>query len=383
MELIMYAISYIEINTCCIIILLLIFKRLWRGLDKSLTSVTLSEMIISAIIYVLFDMVCGLQQDQAIHLSRTMSSIVNVGFFWSSFSLTHLSFSYAECELGRKWVNDKKKRVISQIPALILSAMTLATLKWKFFFYIDEAGLYQKGAYYPVIIILVYGYIIMIGIRVATMYPQKRYYALRDQMKMVSSFVVIPLITGAIQTFCTGISIVCFGITISIIQVFAQFLENRITMDPLTQINNRTKAIQYLENHLENRQKNREKDLYFLMMDVNDFKKINDTYGHVEGDRALVMMADVLKKSMTCYQGILARYGGDEFCIAGEFTEAEKDSLCADIFRNLKETNALMKKPYSIEMCMGCAKLTDDIEILLDFINKADQNLYRQKHMRV
>lgn len=42
-----------------------------------------------------------------------------------------------------------------------------------------------------------------------------------------------------------------------------------------------------------------------------------------------------------------------------------------------------MKKPYNIELCMGCAKLTDDIKMLLDFINKADQDLYRKKHARV
>ena len=62
MEFIMYAISYIEINTCCMIILLLILHRHLRGLDKSLAA------------------------------------------------NTFLSFSYAECELGRRWVNDKRKR---------------------------------------------------------------------------------------------------------------------------------------------------------------------------------------------------------------------------------------------------------------------------------
>lgn len=379
MEHIMYAISYIEINTCCMIILLLIFRRHIRGLDKSFASNTFSGLIISAITYVLLDMICGLQQNQIIHLSKALSSIMNVAFFWSSFSLTHLSFAFAECELGRKWVNDKRKRVISQIPAILLSVMTLGTLKWKYFFYIDEAGLYHKGTYYPFIIVLVYGYIIMIGVRVLTMYPQKRYYTLRGQMKMVSSFVVIPLIAGVIQTFYTGISIVCFGITISMIQVFTQFLENKITTDSLTQINNRTKAVQYLETHIENRQRIKGKDLYFMMMDLNDFKKINDTYGHVEGDKALINMAEVLKKSMMNYQGILARYGGDEFCIAGEFTEKEKDELCASIFENLKEANRNLDKPYNIEMCMGCAKLTDDIKILLDFINKADKDLYQHK----
>ena len=379
MELFMYAISYIEINTCCLIILALILKRHIRGLDKRMEANTFSGLIISTMIYVLLDMICGLQQNQAFHLSRAVSGAVNVAFFWSSFSLTHLAFAFAECELERDWVHDKRKRIISQIPAILLAIMTLGTLKYKYFFYIDEAGLYQKGLWYPVIIVLVYVYVIMIGVRVIWMYPQKRYYALRGQMKMVSSFVVIPLTAGIIQVFYPGISIVCFGITISMMQVFSQFLENKITTDSLTQINNRTKAIQYLENRMENRGKIKEKSLYFIMMDLNDFKKINDTYGHVEGDKALMTMAEVLKNTMTKYPGILARYGGDEFCIAGEFSEEEKDQLCAELVQNLEEENKISDKPYDIKMAVGCAKLTDDITMLLDLINKADKDLYEHK----
>ena len=379
----MYAISYIEINICCLIIMVVILQRHRRSLDKSLTSNTLTELLISAMVYVFFDMICGLQQNHVLHLSQASSTFVNSAFYISSFSVTHLAFAFSECELERPWVKDEKKRNISLIPALLLTIMTLCTLKWKFFFYVDKNGMYQKGPWYAAAIFLVYGYIIMIGIRVIWMFPQKKYYALRGKMIMVSSFVLFPIMAGIIQVFFPGVSIVCFGLTISMIQVFSKFLENRITMDALTQINNRTKLMQYLEQHLENRPKMGGKQLYFIMMDLNDFKMINDTYGHVEGDSALVIVAEVLKHSMLTHQGILARYGGDEFCIAGEFTEDEKEHLCNDIFETLKMANKNSGRVYEIKMCMGCAELTDDIKTIPDLIGRADAALYSEKRKKI
>ena len=158
------------------------------------------------------------------------------------------------------------------------------------------------------------------------MFPQKKYYALRGKLEMIFGMVVFPVIAGVLQMFFTEISIICFGLTLGIIQVFTAFLTNRITMDELTQINNRTKLMQYLEGYMERHTEGEETDLHFLMIDLDDFKWINDTYGHVEGDRALIRIAGVLKKTLAGHAGILARYGGDEFCIAGEMLreEAEK-----------------------------------------------------------
>ena len=49
-------------------------------------------------------------------------------------------------------------------------------------------------------------------------------------------------------------------------------------------------------------------------MDIDDFKQINDSMGHLEGDRALIQFANVLKLTADSYNSLIARYGGDEFC---------------------------------------------------------------------
>lgn len=375
----MYAISYLELNTCCLIIMALIMHRQIQSSDKRMTSKTFIELLVSAMIYVFLDMICGFQQNKVIHLSVTVSSILNVAFFMSSYVLTYLAYVFTECELGKIWILEPKKKALSLVPAALLSIMTIATLKWHFFFYIDTSGVYQKGALYMILLPFVYIYILLIAFRIVIMYPQKKYYAFRGKLEMVAGVVIFPLIAGVLQAFFAGISIVCFGLTLGIIQVFTAFLTNRITMDELTQINNRTKLMQYLENYIESHEAQEKTDLRFLMIDLDDFKNINDTYGHLEGDKALIRTASVLKRTMSGHPGILARYGGDEFCIAGEMEEQDVEKLIENLYKNLNVINAKAHCPYDIGMSVGCAQFTKEVHTIPDLINRADEDLYQRK----
>lgn len=378
----MYAISYLELNICCLIIMMLILHKQVRGLDKRLTSQTFTELIVSAMVYIFLDMIYGLQQNAVIHLPVTVSKIVNVMMFVSLYSLTHLVFAFMECELGRTWVEDSKKRQLSLIPALILTIMTICSLKWHFFFYVDAEGIFQRGAFYGVIIPFVYIYIFLVTLRIFTMFPQKKYYALRGKLEMIFGMVVFPVIAGILQMFFTEISIICFGLTLGIIQVFTAFLTNRITMDELTQINNRTKLMQYLEGYMERHTEGEETDLHFLMIDLDDFKRINDTYGHVEGDRALIRIARVLKKTLAGQAGILARYGGDEFCIAGEMLREEAEHLIKNLYENLEKANKQAACPYDIGMSVGCAQFTKEVRTIPDLVSSADEDMYLRKEQK-
>ena len=85
------------------------------------------------------------------------------------------------------------------------------------------------------------------------------------------------------------------------------------TVDPVTGLFNR----RYFETRIEaevQRARRQQQDLALLMVDIDDFKRINDTFGHLEGDRALRDVADLLRRGVRIFD-VCARYGGEEFAI--------------------------------------------------------------------
>ena len=87
------------------------------------------------------------------------------------------------------------------------------------------------------------------------------------------------------------------------------------------------------------------------IMDINGFKKINDTYGHYEGDRALIETANILKKAIGGTPMFLARYGGDEFAILGFLKDMnEAEGLKKKIQRYFADSNVDVSRIYDITM---------------------------------
>ena len=141
-----------------------------------------------------------------------------------------------------------------------------------------------------------------------------------------------------------------------------------------------------LETYLEDRIKIYEhgqrglNSLYLIMMDVNHFKRINDNYGHPEGDRALRTVSDVLKEIADNYAGdiIFARFGGDEFCAVFEAkSEHAVKQLCALIKKTLVDKSEHLK--YRLGISAGYAEYTGKGMRLGLLYEEADKALYEDK----
>ena len=190
----------------------------------------------------------------------------------------------------------------------------------------------------------------------------------------------LPILAGTLlQLWLPGRGLLCTGLTLSLIEVYVVIQQNKITVDALTGISNRAVLLRYLESELPYYRRHPNKSLYFLMMDLDRFKHINDEYGHLEGDAALVLLARTLKKVCANYNCVLARYGGDEFCIACGCDIVGVRTLIASIKRELIAANEASGKPYQIEISIGCAKLKPEIATVHDLIDKADQEMYLLK----
>jgi diguanylate cyclase (GGDEF)-like protein len=119
--------------------------------------------------------------------------------------------------------------------------------------------------------------------------------------------------------------------------------------------------------------------LLLLFCDVDNLKKINDTYGHHEGDLALIRAADALEQSFRS-SDILSRLGGDEFVVlASEASTTTQEVLLRRLEKNLKKLNANESR-YELSLSVGVARFDPKRAISLgELMAQADEAMYEQK----
>ncbi|APC21387.1 sensor domain-containing diguanylate cyclase [Pseudomonas protegens] len=146
------------------------------------------------------------------------------------------------------------------------------------------------------------------------------------------------------------------------------------SMDELTLLSNR-RGFEALARHALGVCKRLEKPATLLFFDLNDFKQINDTYGHAEGDGALKTFADVLRIAFR-ESDVIGRLGGDEFvALLTAADHVETSAIMARLQEILDERNATLKRGYDIRFSVGQIEYDagrhPDIEALLADADKA------------
>mgnify|MGYP001605582465 CR=1 FL=1 len=152
--------------------------------------------------------------------------------------------------------------------------------------------------------------------------------------------------------------------------------------DELTGLRNRRGFTFLAEQQLKLAQRTK-KGLLLFFMDVDEMKYINDTFGHKEGDRALMRMAEVLKETFR-QSDVLARMGGDEFAVlAIEASRGNAKMLEARLKENLKKSNQGKNIPAKLSLSVGAAYFDPEKSSTLeDLIAQADQAMYQSKRNR-
>lgn len=148
------------------------------------------------------------------------------------------------------------------------------------------------------------------------------------------------------------------------------------TTDPLTKVANRLKFDTILKQQIElaKRYKN---TFCMIMLDVDNFKKINDTYGHPTGDQVLVTLADTLRSSVR-KSDTVARWGGEEFVIILPHTEMETGEKIAEKLR--KKVASIRKKGLPAYTCSFGVSEYDPSQTQETFLHDVDTKLYRAKN---
>ncbi|MBD3415309.1 MAG: diguanylate cyclase [Candidatus Aminicenantes bacterium] len=151
--------------------------------------------------------------------------------------------------------------------------------------------------------------------------------------------------------------------------------------DPLTGAFNKRYLMERLEEEMSHAQRH-QVPLSLVMVDIDRFKEINDTYGHLVGDHVLIRLAEGIK-SICRRADIFARYGGEEFCLILRNTDEKGASVHAERIRELIQNKSIDTEGNKIKitLSLGVASLSDKTEYKnhKQFIQAADRCLYHSK----
>ena len=251
---------------------------------------------------------------------------VMIGYLWAKFIMVHMNIPFSDI-----------RRNIYRTIGLISIVLLVINIFYPLVFSVSD-GRYQRGFAYIIFLIFADFYIL------DSFYLYVKRVKKNGSLKLFPVHIfLIPVILGVvIQAFFVEIAITWTSIAISVAGIMTALKNEIIFTDCLTGLYNRV----YLE-FLHKRACNK-KDCWVsgIMIDLNGFKQINDNYGHAEGDLALCIVADLLRKSFSEY-GVVTRYAGDEFVIMLNTTD---DQLIQKIIKSAKKNfvteNEKSDKPY-------------------------------------
>ena len=377
----MEAILYSEIYLFCIIIVWLC--KYWSDQRSSNSAserwlhTALVGFLISFISNFLFTLVSRVLPASPVtrHASWLFKTAYHVMLCFGVFAWC----GYADTECRGTLFTTRKRVMLSAIPLGLMVALVISNLWTHSLFTITEGG-YVRGKLFQLEMGLLVAITTVFSVKLLLHARSETDPIKRGHMKLVSSFPLCLLIAWLLTLAGESFPIISVAITIELLCLYMGTSTQQISMDKLTQVNNRQNLLSFLEykcvNHSEK--------LFLFMMDLDYFKTINDTYGHLEGDDALIRASKALKMSCGDHfrrRPYIARYGGDEFIVVIESTKQEADLLLENIHSNLKKLNDEANKPYNLAFSIGVAEYHPGMDANA-LIEAADSELYKIKRAR-
>lgn len=370
---------YLQTNLFCIIILLLILNKLKN--KSKYSTIIYKKMLICFILFCLSDIISIVFRETNYNYSNIILYLSNSLYLYLPLLIGYYWFKYIYLNLDQKKYENKKVRVLLSLPTIIGIILLISNVFTHNLFVINSNNTYERGKIYYIYAICTWLYIIVSTIKAIIVYLKSNNIYIKERTFPLCLFIVAPAITSIIQNMFYGLSVTQIGFTISSLLIYLCYLDEQISIDNLTKINNRTKFNEYIQNKFDN---TKNEDIISLMfIDVDNFKAINDTYGHLVGDETLISIAGILKKSCNDYSKdlFLARYGGDEFVIISSLDIKELQKFEKTIQDNLNAYNKKNKNKLSISIGYT-SNVKANYKSISHLIDIADDIMYQTKRKK-
>ncbi|MBO6242812.1 MAG: GGDEF domain-containing protein [Butyrivibrio sp.] len=376
-----YVFYYVEAHLACLFLLSIILYKIAKGVNKDLSTVYLGDIVFVTMLYFLAEIFWALVDGNVINSTKPLLYLSNI-FTYLLVSLdAYLWFILSETLQKGKIVEKDIAKLLISIPVWISGILCISAYRTGLVFYVDENNVLVGGKLYVILIIVPFGYLIASSVKAFYRALDKDRYADRGMYFMIGVFPAMPIILGIMQALYWRVPFVCYGMVAAVFYVYVTQMEGLISLDPLTQINNKNQMYRYLAKKM--REEDPGMSLFILLIDIDHFRTVNETYGHLEGDNALVRVADAIKDACQGPRSrfFVSRYGGDEFIVVAEMSyRAEATWLADQIKNNIKRITQNYGTNYDLSVSVGIAQYDYNSPISLQaFIARADSDLYKQK----
>ncbi len=379
--------SYIGFDLFCAFIMGVLFHTTFRYTDHGDKRLYLLNALASVFICCIADVFWILTFNGVI-LPRTVfsryASNVVVYFFMIFCAYAICRYLLSIWETVHPRFTSKKRFLI--IPYSIFALIILSTPWTHLILSISEDCSFSPGIFYIPLMILFFGSVIFLGFASFIFFLRTQNDFAREQFFQVALYTVPVIIGGYIKVRYWTIPGFAIGFTIATLIIYIFQMRDLISQDALTGLMNRRQGERFFVEQIKrfNEDAHSTMDcLYLFMMDLNKFKSINDTYGHTEGDRALIATADVLKEACSHIRRrcVMSRFGGDEFVIGVIFTPEEAHLLSEKISRLIDEKNEEINAPYKISISIGFTYYKKEFGNFTTFLAHADKLMYEMKEI--
>lgn len=376
-----YFVFYTEASLICVIILstILLTDRMYN--TKQEKQVWFGRAIVTFMLYFISDAFWAAMLSGEFTVKRSYIVLVNLSNYILLGLMAYGLFMFIAASEKMPFRKDAVKRRLIFLPVIISTlAISIAYVKNPLFWVNEQNEL--NNLYFPLMIVVPSIYL-WAGFGLSVRYAVKSVSKMdKRRFLAIGSIPVIVMAFGMIQVVALNAPTFCFGCTVMWLFYYLENMQTMISIDDLTHLNNRGQINRYLEQiHY-----NKDIRVIIMMIDINKFKTINDTYGHAEGDRALVIVSEALRQ--TCEQikasVFLGRYGGDEFTIV--IKNPEEDimpeqlvSLIRSILTQKKTENQL---PYDLNVSIGYDLIRGSDDDANECLKRADKNLYIDKQRK-
>ncbi len=376
--------GYVLANIACIVFLSIVLFTLEKGIDKQVSTLFLAGIMMLLMGYFASDSVWILFECGILQCSKTVMYIITIIPYVCLLTTAWFWYIYCEIVQGNTDIVMPPKFFMSAVPFSAAIIILIIGIFTDYLFIIADTGYLEYGFLYAVLLTVPFGYLLFSSIKAFfRAFTSNRYYDHSLYIAM-GVFPITPLVCGGLQAFFLTVPIMCYGATAAVLLLYLTAMENRISKDSLTNINNRQEMNRYLTQKMKSR--TQKLDLYLLILDVDHFKGINDRYGHVEGDKALVTVAKALEISCAVVKNraFLSRFGGDEFIVVMETENEQQVRETAELIReNITKLNEESGAAFKLKACIGYARYDYDNPVSISqLIAQADEKLYEMKKNR-